>query len=180
MANILYSKENDNHKKMQFNYVDINADLKGYINLDAICIIGEKQYSDWENMPNTDNFLNGLSLSLNMHANALIYQSDNMIYYGYPRVAIDVAQWAIKNPNTLQDVENWIDFVDECYNLENQDNEKYCSWKCNVEKQRFYKRMEYLKEQRMQRDYSNHRPFLDADKLNKLCIKLNNEYSKDV
>lgn len=82
----------------------------GYIDLNALCKAGNKELSEWKRNKKTDTFLQVLSTTLGIpRVELLKYNSGsngNRHVWGYPQVAINVAQWISSEFNVK--ISKWI------------------------------------------------------------------------
>jgi len=82
----------------------------GYIDLNALCKAGNKELSEWKRNKKTDTFLQVLSSTLGIPRVDLLKQTSgsngNRHVWGYPQVAINVAQWISTEFNVK--ISKWI------------------------------------------------------------------------
>ena len=82
----------------------------GYIDLNALCKAGNKELSEWKRNKKTDTFLQVLSTTMGIPRVDLLKHNSgsngNRHVWGYPQVAINVAQWI--SPEFNVKISKWI------------------------------------------------------------------------
>jgi len=82
----------------------------GFINVTNLCKADKKQFSDWNELDETDDFLEVLSSSIGLPPNELIKYKicsiDEKEIWTHPQVAINIAQWI--SPTFDVKVSSWV------------------------------------------------------------------------
>ncbi len=82
----------------------------GFVNVTNLCKAAKKQFSDWNELDETDEFLEVLSSSIGLPPNELIKyktsSSNEKEIWTHPQVAINIAQWI--SPSFDVKVSSWV------------------------------------------------------------------------